>query len=220
MTPTHIKSDFLFPTIINRFFIENSSILNLSETYNKILNLKGHPTTTPHEILPDSYTTSDDLHLNENFSEEVKILSKCFKVSLDSMAIQYDDIDMTCMWANFAGPNQIYNHNSHNHPNSFLSCAFYVNVPLSDKNTISFDDPRAVRDCIIPNYRDDIESPEKYNANWFNTATGLIIVFPSWLKHSVPPSTWKSDYRMVISANIIPISDCKRFTMKSKYRKS
>jgi uncharacterized protein (TIGR02466 family) len=219
MSATHVKTDFLFPTIINRFFIENSSVLNLSETYSKILNLKGDVTTTSHEILPDSYTTSDQLHLNNNFSEEVKILSECFKVSLDSMAIQYDDIDMTGMWANFSGPNQIYNHNTHSHPNSFLSCAFYINVPPSNKNIISFEDPRAVRDYTIPNYRDDIDSPEKYNANWFDTVTGLILVFPSWLKHSVPPSIWNSDYRVVISANIVPISDCKRFTMKSNYRK-
>lgn len=220
MSAKHVTTDYLFPTIVNRFFIENSTVLDLSDTYNKILSLKDHKDTVEDFMRPDSYTTDDNLHVNGMFEKEANILNECFRRSLDTMAIQYDDIDMTCMWANFAGPKQIYNHNTHNHPNSFLSCAFYVNVPSAGgNNKISFEDPRAVRDYAIPNYRDDVESPEKYNSNWFDTVTGLIIVFPSWLKHAVPPSMWDSDYRVVISANIVPISDCNRITMRSRYRK-
>jgi len=89
-------------------------------------------------------------------------------------------------WINVNRPGD---HNRlHCHPGSFLSATYYVRVPDDMKaGNIIFRDPRgpAVAMYETPNIElpwvgDGVGVP-------FKPATGLLLLFPSWLEHSVEP---------------------------------
>jgi len=98
-------------------------------------------------------------------------------------------------------------HGQHNHPRSYLSGTYYVQVPSETKggpyradvtpNSISFHDPRAMANMtaikgdpnINPEYRIDPQP-------------GLIALWPSFLNHSVHPNL-SEEPRISISFNIV-----------------
>ena len=90
----------------------------------------------------------------------------------------------------------------HHHGNSTLSAAYYVSAP-ENCGDIVFYDPRPA-----PIYYHPIaKNPNKLNAmvNSITPSEGLLVLFPSYLDHSVNPS--KSDAeRIVISFNVSIIS--------------
>ena len=86
----------------------------------------------------------------------------------------------------------------HIHPNSFLSAAYYVKAP-DNCGDIMFHDPRSAAV-----YR----RPKVSNDNLLNTSEisitpkdGLLVLFPSFLNHSVKPNDSGKE-RVVVSFNI------------------
>ena len=86
----------------------------------------------------------------------------------------------------------------HHHGNSALSAAYYVNAN-EDSGDIVFYDPRQAF---------TFSHPENSQINNLNAQVksitpkkGMLVLFPSYLEHSVNPSKSKED-RVVISFNI------------------
>ena len=86
----------------------------------------------------------------------------------------------------------------HQHGNSTISGAYYVRAPI-DSGEIVFYDPRPAPVYSHPN----IENPNSLNAqvNSINPKEGALVLFPSYLDHSVNENK-SNEERIVISFNI------------------
>ncbi|NCX96531.1 MAG: hypothetical protein EBX41_09010 [Chitinophagia bacterium] len=103
-------------------------------------------------------------------------------------------IYITQSWLNFTKKNEY--HGSHRHPNSFLSGVFYVKTKKNyDKIIFEKSDYQTI-------------SPMTNNPNPFNlsehvveVAANDIVLFPSFLFHSVPKVTYEDDVRISLAFN-------------------
>ena len=141
--------------------------------------------------------SSQDLHRFEEFSELVAVFNHASRAVLDAMRVTYAGFQITGCWANIGGPGA--RHAMHTHANNFLSGVYYVQTPPGAR-TICFQDPRDQRSILQPRFEE---------TNQFNIAiqqvaveAGTLVIFPSWLKHSVPPNTSQED-RVSVSFNIM-----------------
>jgi uncharacterized protein (TIGR02466 family) len=87
----------------------------------------------------------------------------------------------------------------HHHPNNYLSGVYYVAVPTAGSQII-FQDPRGQASMIMP-------KPRQYTrltANGANAQSkeGRLLIFPAWLKHTVPANDGQSE-RISISFNLM-----------------
>ena len=110
--------------------------------------------------------------------------------------IHEQEIKITNMWSiiNRAGGSN----DRHIHSNNYLSAAYYVKAKKNCGNII-FYDPRSVATFRYPK----ISKPNKLNSNIISITPqeGLLVLFPSYLYHSVDINNSKQD-RIVISFNI------------------
>lgn len=139
--------------------------------------------------------SSQDLHLVPEFTELVEVFQRATCGVLDAMQAKYEDFEITGCWANIGAPGS--QHSMHSHANNFLSGVYYVKTsPGAD--TISFRDPREQRSILQPQYQET----NQFNIAVLNVAAeaGSLIIFPSWLRHSVPPNRSNED-RVSISFN-------------------
>jgi uncharacterized protein (TIGR02466 family) len=108
----------------------------------------------------------------------------------------FHKVKITGMWSII---NKMGSSNArHTHPNSFLSAAYYVKAP-ENCGDIMFHDPRSA-----PVFR----RPKILKDNLLNATEmaiipedGLLVLFPSWLHHSVKANTSNKE-RVVISFNV------------------
>ena len=86
----------------------------------------------------------------------------------------------------------------HNHPNAFLSASYYVKFPKNSGN-IKFFDPKEQKNIRHPkiNKYTDISAA----ITEITPKEGDLLVFPSYLYHSVEPNLSDED-RVVISFNV------------------
>jgi len=142
---------------------------------------------------------SHDFNLNEdapkNFTEAIKLnINQALKDM--NWDLEKQEVKITSMWA-IINEKGAFNQR-HHHGNSDLSAAYYV---TAEKNCgdIVFYDPRPA-----PVYRHPIaKSPNILNAsvNSVQPEEGLLVLFPSYLEHSVNPNN-SNNKRIVISFNV------------------
>ena len=90
-------------------------------------------------------------------------------------------------------------HAVHHHPNNFLSGSYYVSAP-EGADTIAFHDPRPQTRIIRPPVRE--LTNENTDQVVVRVRPGTLLLFPSWLEHSVPPN--RSDkLRISLSFNVM-----------------
>ncbi len=108
------------------------------------------------------------------------------------------------MWSIVNGPGSV--NKAHIHPGSLWSGVYYIQTPQSSGD-IEFTDPRTVnimhQPTLEPNKRRPAESWTKVR---FTPKAGRMLLFPSWLYHSVGPnlSSQPGDQsdRVIISFNL------------------
>ena len=91
----------------------------------------------------------------------------------------------------------------HNHPDCILSGAFYVKVP-KNSGPIVFRHPAA---SIIPLYfNKHIKHFTAYNSAFWkiDPKDNQLLMFPSWLEHSVEPNMNPIEERITIAFNLTP----------------
>ncbi len=110
--------------------------------------------------------------------------------------INEQETKITSMWAVINKQNA--SNARHIHSNNYISAAYYVKAPQNCGNII-FYDPRSVTSFRYPK----ISKTNKLNSNIFSVQPreGLLVLFPSYLYHSVEMSKTDEE-RIVISFNI------------------
>ena len=181
----------LFPTLIYHtpFLTKDECDMYIKELYDL-------GTYSPDiEIYP--HQTTDKLHLlNDKWKELSNRVIKVIDSIADEQYIIRDCFYTTCMWANIStGDN--YSHQTHIHPNSFFSSIIYLrgNKP----SPTIFYDPRVQAVVIEP-------SRSKYPLSISQTCEipfieGSMVIFPSWLSHSVGGNENDNSKRVTISCN-------------------
>jgi uncharacterized protein (TIGR02466 family) len=119
--------------------------------------------------------------------------ASCIDIFLKTVGHRVPEIAITQCWLNINRPGE--RHHRHHHPNSFVSGVYYLDA-APNAGSIAFHRPGFV----------ELE-PEKLQATPFtfdlwNEAprTGLLLLFPSRLEHSVGPNMSQQD-RLSISFN-------------------
>jgi uncharacterized protein (TIGR02466 family) len=118
------------------------------------------------------------------------------------------------MWANVS-PYGAYN-KSHNHPNTILSLAYYLQAPPGcGKFRVS--DPRPQTSVLRPPYSVSKQRPrEMFDEVCYEPIPGRCVMFPSWPVHEVQPNLTDvrgaDGLRISVSSNIF-------FRMKNSMQK-
>ena len=119
------------------------------------------------------------------------------KVYLNTLNHHYEDVQIGSSWANILHKNQSIT--NHTHKNSYISGVFY----FDHSSPIVFLNPLLTQwsfvGDLIPS---SPENQRSYSDFQINPEPGLLLIFPSWLMHSVLHSP--KDNRLSIAFNIIP----------------
>ncbi len=90
-------------------------------------------------------------------------------------------------------------HQAHTHPNNYLSGVYYVQV-AEGADSITVDDPRPQAMTIAPPTR--VNTPENARKMHLSVKTGTLLMFPSWLPHSVEINK-SSEERISVAYNLM-----------------
>lgn len=145
-----------------------------------------------------------DLHEEDAYRDLVAtIQGELAQVSESSGYDRGYELSITSMWAIINGPGG--SNRAHIHPKCTWSGVYYVQAP-DDCGNIEFVDPRTVHVMTQPRY---IPKRRRKRSRWtkvtYTPQAGKLMIFPSWLYHSVAPNatdeTGCGADRVIISFN-------------------
>jgi len=199
-----------FASPVGMFYTDSDSLT--VDVFNKIIEIANDPTEDTFKFKTQSQTTPDDLHIRPFFNNLVNhIDTHVERFVQEVLGIKKDDIDMTAMWSNIHQPGS--KHHYHQHPNAFLSGAYYPLIPrCEDPGNIVFVDPRQAKNMV---YADFVKPSCISNRNiWVTPKTGLLVLFPSWLEHGTDPFLAQSHERRVSISFNYELNKCSSKTMR------
>lgn len=185
----------LFPTVAWKSQIS----LPVYEPMNKsvIAQLEAIMAELPGLSPGQSWQSSYTLHKLPEFGALVECINTAARHVLDFLRIGYRAFEITACWANVNAPGAA--HPMHNHPNNFLSGVYYAQTQQG-ADTINFHDPRIQTGIIRPPVTE--LTSENTDQVVVRVSTGTLLIFPSWLQHSVDPNR-SAERRISISFNIM-----------------
>ena len=186
-----------FPTPIWTSIIPNFEEVN-ERMYNYIISLqKNNPNGITKSNLLGWHSEDFDLEKEEP-RYFVNSISSSINYSLNDMGwdLKQQETKITSMWSIINKKDA--SNARHIHSNNYLSSAYYVRAPKNCGNIV-FHDPRSVTTFRYPK----IAKPNNLNTNVFSVEPkeGLLVLFPSYLYHSVDLNR-SGEERIVISFNI------------------
>jgi uncharacterized protein (TIGR02466 family) len=119
------------------------------------------------------------------------------EAALGYLKIDDDAIEITGCWANVNAPGA--GHRMHSHPNNFLSGVYYVKTQAG-ADTVNFHDPRVQTDIMRPPVTE--LTADNTDQVVVKVSNGTLLVFPSWLQHSVDANRSDAE-RISVSFNIM-----------------
>jgi uncharacterized protein (TIGR02466 family) len=145
----------------------------------------------------NGWQSPQTLHRLEDFRDLVAYVHRTVAGILQFLRIGYDEFEITACWATVLAPGA--SHKMHQHPNNFLSGVYYLRTyPGAD--TINFHDPRNQTGIMRPPV---VElTAQNTDQVVVRVKNGTLLVFPSWLQHSVDANTSEEE-RISISFNIM-----------------
>ena len=136
--------------------------------------------------------------LYKGFKPFISSIKNNINLSLSDMNwdLSSQSVKISSMWA-IINEGDAWNQ-KHHHSNSDISAAYYVNAQ-DNCGDIVFYDPRPARLYKYP----IAKGPNKLNAtiNSIKPEPGLLVLFPSYLEHSVNPNL-SNKKRIVVSFNL------------------
>ena len=170
------RVDELFPTPIG---VIDTEQYELCQTYaNIVLGTMSDIDKLELETY-SNWCTQDNIHTSTVFAELVKMIDDTAKDFFeDVLGIDKDDMQLSSMWSNVNKRDT--QHQIHQHPNSYFSGVLYLNAPANSGN-ITFVDPRPTKNMAHADFKK--ESAVSYRSWEYTPATGLLLLFPSWLEH-------------------------------------
>lgn len=142
-----------------------------------------------------NWQTPQDLHKRPAFADFVKLVELAARGVQRFLQVDQYPMTITGCWANINPPGAY--HPTHHHPNNYLSGVYYVAVPPPGSRLV-LQDPRP--SVIMP--RPKQFSRLTANAADAESKAGRMLIFPAWLKHSVPANDGQ-DERISISFNLM-----------------
>lgn len=185
----------LFPTALFVFSLKDYDALN-QQLLTFIYRLKdSDPGHTASNVLGwHSKTNLFDF-------EEIKLFKQLVDAAIAEVAQAVGYSNVRILPANcWVNVNPKYASNKiHDHANCLFSGVYYVKTPENCGN-LMFYDPRSARTFYKPN----VQNFTAYTADAVAHAAeaGLLLIFPSWLKHGVEPNLSDED-RVSISFNYV-----------------
>ena len=189
----------LFPDPIFHCKLENYKQIN-KELLNYILELQKKDKKGQKKSNAGGWHSHNFDLTNDNTAKKfAKIFEKFYKkVIISEMGWKYnsDKVKIEGMWSiiNKKGSFNI----QHNHPNAYLSSAYYVRHP-EKSGSIKFFDPREQKSIRYPK----IKKYGELSAATVEIAPkeGDLLIFPSYLYHAVTENLSEQD-RIIISFNV------------------
>lgn len=131
------------------------------------------------------------------FDDLVSCIHDMTAVVLRFLGASHEGFDITACWANVNATGA--SHKAHSHPNNYLSGVYYVRTH-EGSDVINFQDPRPQTSIIRP----PVTELTAVNTDQvvLKVKNGTLLLFPSWLEHSVPPNR-SNQPRMSVSFNIM-----------------
>ena len=205
------RVDELFPTPIGVIDIEN---LDLCQKFsNVVLELMNDEDNFELKTY-SNWCTNDSIHTNPIFVELVNLIDNVATDFFeDVLGIDKSDVKLSAMWSNVNRRDT--QHQIHQHPNSYFSGVLYLNAP-KDSGNIIFVDPRPTKNMAHADFKK--ESAVSSRSWEYIPATGLLLLFPSWMEHGT------ARCRLPIGENRISLSfnytllKCSKHTMSFDYR--
>lgn len=145
----------------------------------------------------EKWQTDQCLHELDEFQKLNAYVYTAATSIFDFMKIVYDDVLITGCWANISAIRT--RHQVHTHPNNYLSGVYYVQV-AEGADSITVDDPRPQVVTIAPPTR--VNTPENARKIHLSVKIGTLLMFPSWLPHSVEINK-SSEERISVSYNLM-----------------
>jgi uncharacterized protein (TIGR02466 family) len=137
------------------------------------------------------------LHKREELQGLVACVNSVAKSVLRFLRIGEEAFEITGCWATVLAKGGV--HRAHTHPNNYLSGVYYVRVPPG-ADAINFHDPRSQTRVIRPAV---VElTAENTDQVVVRVAGGTLLMFPSYLEHSVDANP-SADQRISVSFNIM-----------------
>ena len=189
----------LFPTPVFHFRVENYQKLN-TELENYILNLRKKDEKGQKKSNAGGWHSPNfDLNNDNTAKKFAKIFEEFYKkVIINEMGWKYDSnkVKMEAMWSiiNKKGSFNI----QHNHANAYLSSAYYVRYP-EKSGSIKFFDPREQKNIRYPKIKNYTDISAVITE--ITPKEGDLLIFPSYLYHSVGENLSKDD-RIIVSFNV------------------
>jgi uncharacterized protein (TIGR02466 family) len=144
-----------------------------------------------------NWQTDPILHELPEFAELTDLIMKAAGAAADILKLKSRQFAVTGCWANVNPPGG--RNSAHTHPNNYLSGVYYVETPEGE-GRIVFDDPRPQAFVMMP----PVTQFTKFTGNNvnFEVKPGRLVLFPSWLQHSVPTNKSAGD-RITIAFNLM-----------------
>ena len=144
--------------------------------------------------------------LNEPECVEVKkfVLQQVKEFAENVMLYDYDTWELSQSWVSRKQPGQ--HHMMHTHPNSLISGVFYYGEPSEQTPAIKFHkmqggiNQQVLQPAVKPDKRSSKFAWKEFAVNF---APGLLLLFPSYLFHSVPINESKT-VRSSVAFNVVP----------------
>ena len=145
----------------------------------------------------ETWQTRNDLQSDPTFAPLLGHIKAAVEGVLAFLDAEPTPFEVTGCWAN-VNPTGAP-HSMHNHGNNFLSGVYYLQTGAGS-DSITFFDPRSEVGIITPRFR----SRNQHNARTVNVEAkaGRLVLFPSWLKHSVAPNQNPAE-RISIAFNVM-----------------
>ena len=152
---------------------------------------------------------SKDFYLFDNYSEllkDIKIFCenwvKYYLEEIEGVDTDLASLRITQSWINKTKPGE--SHHGHYHPNSYLSGVLYITCLPND--SINFEN-RSYE--MFNNIKFPTPKITMWNANGIsqNVTEGDLVLFPSWIPHSVNRNETKNRERISFAFNTFPIGE-------------
>jgi len=145
----------------------------------------------------ESWQSDPRLQGLEPFGDLMRAVDDLVRVVLEFLKIGHDGCHVTGCWVNVNARGT--GHRTHAHPNNFLSGVYYLKVPPG-ADTINFHDPRPQARVIRPPVTD--LAGENTDQVVVRVRPGSLLLFPSWLEHSVDRND-SDEPRISVSFNLM-----------------
>lgn len=206
-TEVHVNQNFYFPTQIFSLEVPNAEALNtqLLKDINaeRDRDQKGIQRSNFRSL--GGWHSHNDLHKDERFADLVSHIEYgAANVSKSNGYHKGYQLKIGTMWSIINPPGSA--NRAHIHPGCNWSGVYYVQAP-EKSGDIEFSDPRTQNLIMQPRYIPNKKRPKScWSKVHFTPVPGKLLIFPSWLYHSVEPNlaTEKGSAaeRIIVSFNL------------------